>query len=61
MNGEKAIRLDRMRYTKNTLSSGLALLAIVFDVLFFISIYVSDHSLICAEHESGIKVFFFFP
>ena len=42
MNEEKNIRLDRMRYTKNTLSSGLALLAILFDVFFFISIYETD-------------------
>lgn len=33
------IQRDRMRYTKNTLSSRLALLGIVFNVLFFISIY----------------------
>ena len=31
-----------MRYTKDSLSSGLVLLAIVFDVLYFISIYSSD-------------------
>ena len=42
MNEEKTIRLDRMRYTKNTLASGLALLAILFDVFFFISIYESN-------------------
>ena len=42
MNDERTIRLDRMRYTKNTLSSGLALLAILFDVFFFISIYESN-------------------
>ena len=39
---QKQIRLDRMRYTKNTRSSRLALLAIVFDVLYFVSIYSSD-------------------
>ncbi|MBQ7867865.1 MAG: hypothetical protein IJ354_06930 [Clostridia bacterium] len=39
---QKLIRLDRMRYTKNVLSSRLALLAIVFDVLYFVSIYSSD-------------------
>jgi hypothetical protein len=39
---EKTIRLDRMRYTKNTAASSLALLAIVFDVVFFISIYESN-------------------
>jgi len=42
MNDEKIIRLDRMRYTKNTLASGLALLSILFDVLYFISIYESN-------------------
>ena len=42
MNEEKSIRLDRMRYTKNTLSSGLALLAILFDVFYFVSIYETN-------------------
>lgn len=42
MNEEKTIQLDRMRYTKNTFSSGFALLAILFDVCFFISVYGSD-------------------
>ena len=42
MNDEKSIRLDRMRFTKNTLASGLALLAILFDVFYFISIYESN-------------------
>ncbi len=39
---EATTRLDRMRYTKNTTSSRLALLAIVCNVLFFISLYKSD-------------------
>ena len=42
MNDALVTRIDRMRYTKNTASSRLALLAIVFDILFFISIYKSD-------------------
>ncbi len=42
MNEEKLIKLDRLRYTKNSASSRLALLAIVFNVLFFVSIYQSD-------------------
>ena len=42
MNEDQNIRLDRMRYTKKTLASGLALLAILFDVFFFISIYESN-------------------
>ena len=36
------IKRDRMRYTKDTFSSGLVLLSIVFDVLYFVSIYQSD-------------------
>ena len=42
MTDDRSTQLDRMRYTKNTASSRFALLAIVFDVLFFISIYKSD-------------------
>ena len=36
------IKRDRMRYTKDGFSSGLVLLAIVFNVLYFVSIYQSD-------------------
>ena len=42
MDEQKRISLDRMRYTKNTLSSSLALCAIAFNVLYFVSIYESD-------------------
>ena len=42
MSEDRYTVLDRMRFTKNTTSSRLAILAIVFDVLFFISIYKSD-------------------
>ena len=42
MNEEKNIRLDRMRYTKTTLASTLAVVAILFDVFYFISIYESN-------------------
>lgn len=42
MNEEQLIRRDRMRFTKNTLSSGLALLAILLNVFYFVSIYKSD-------------------
>lgn len=39
---EKSIALDRMRYVKNTASSRLCYLAILMDVLYFVSIYKSD-------------------
>ncbi len=42
MTEDRFTKIDRMRYTKNSLSANLALLAIVFDVLFFVSIYQSD-------------------
>ena len=39
---DQIIKKDRMRYTKDTLSSRLVLLAIVLDALYFVSIYRSD-------------------
>ena len=39
MTVDRSVERDRMRFTKNTTSSRLALLAILFDVLFFIAVY----------------------
>lgn len=39
---DKQIKKDRLRYTKNTTSSTLALIAIVLNVLYFVSVYRSD-------------------
>lgn len=39
---KQEIKKDRLRYTKNKTSANLTYLAIVFDVLYFISIYSSD-------------------
>lgn len=36
------IKKDRLRFTKNKLSANLALLAIVFNAFYFVSIYKSD-------------------
>ena len=36
------IKKDRLRYTNNKLSANLAYLGILFDVLYFVSIYSSD-------------------
>lgn len=38
----ESIKKDRLRYTKDSFSSSLVLLAIVFDCLYFVSIYQSD-------------------
>ncbi len=42
MNNEAFIKRDRLRFTKNKLSSNLTLLAIVLNALYFVSIYKSD-------------------
>ena len=42
MNEEEYIRKDRMRFTKNSLASTFVIIAIVFDVLYFLNIYKSD-------------------
>ena len=42
MTDDREIKLDRMRYVKNTESSRLCYLAILLDVLYFVSIYKSD-------------------
>ncbi len=39
---EQIVQDDRMRFTKDSLSSGLILIAIVFDALYFVNIYQSD-------------------
>lgn len=39
LNNEKQMRLDRMRYTKNSASSNMALLAIVANVVYFVIMY----------------------
>ena len=41
---ERAIQRDRMRFIKNSRASGLALLGILFNVFYFVSIYKSDVS-----------------
>lgn len=42
MNEEEYTRKDRMRFTKNSLAATLAIISIVFDVLYFLNIYSSD-------------------
>lgn len=39
---DRELKLDRMRYVKNTASSRLCYLAILLNVLYFISLYKSD-------------------
>ncbi len=39
-------KLDRMRYTKDKRSANMVLLAIVFNVLYFVSVYQQDHPVV---------------
>ncbi len=52
------IKRDRMRYTKDSLSSGLVLLAIVFNVLYFVSIYQSDVGDYYYTYEIGLSIIY---
>lgn len=58
MNDETLIRRDRMRFTKNSLSANLALLAILFDVLFFVGIYQRDVGDYYHTYMIGISVIY---
>lgn len=42
MTQDNSVKKDRMRYTKDTLSANLLLVAIVADVLYFVNLYQSD-------------------
>ncbi len=39
---DRLIKRDRMRYVKNSLASNLAIVGILFDVFYFVSLYRSD-------------------
>ncbi len=56
MNEESMIRRDRMRFTKNSLSANLAILAIVLDVFYFVSIYQSDRGTYYYSYIIGISI-----
>lgn len=43
-NEDRQIQRDRMRFTKNKASANLAILAILFNVFYFVSVYKTDVS-----------------
>ncbi len=51
----KLTKLDRMRYTKDKRSSMMVILAIVLNVLYFVSIYQVDH----ATHKAEPTFFYY--
>lgn len=57
-NNTALIKKDRLRFTKNKLSSGLALLAIVFNALYFVDIYRTDVGSYYYNWMIGISVLY---
>lgn len=53
---ERWIQRDRMRFIKNSLSANLAILAIVFNVFYFVSIYRSNVGTFYYNYLIGISV-----
>ena len=58
MTEDRLIRTDRMRFTKNSLSSNLAIAAIIFDVFYFLKIYQSDVGTFYYNYVIGISVIY---
>lgn len=52
------IKKDRMRFKTNSLSSNLALLAVVINVLYFVCIYKSDVSTYYYTYTIGVSVIY---
>ena len=57
-NEDRQIKRDRFRYTKNSLSSGLALIAILFNVFYFVSIYKSDAGNYYYKYMIGVSILY---
>ena len=52
------IKKDRMRFTKNTLASSLCYLAILFNVLYFVSIYSTNIGSYYYNMDIGMSVIY---
>lgn len=53
---ERTIQRDRMRFIKNSLSANLAILGILFNVFYFVSIYKSDVGTYYYSYIIGISI-----
>ncbi len=58
MNEDRLIRRDRMRFIKNSICSNLTILAILFDVLYFVNIYQSDKGTYYYVYLIGISIIY---
>ena len=55
---ERSVQTDRMRFTQDTLSANLVLVAIVMDALYFVSIYQSNVSTWYYNWVMGASIIF---
>lgn len=55
---DSVVKLDRMRYTKDTLSANLILVAIVLDCLYFVKLYQLDVSTYYYTWWTGASVIY---
>ena len=53
---DRTIQRDRMRFIKNSLAANLAILGILFDVFYFVSIYKSDVGSYYYNYIIGISI-----
>ena len=53
---DRTIQRDRMRFIKNSLSSNLAYLGILFDVFYFVNLYQSDVGTYYYNYLIGISI-----
>lgn len=56
MTEDRMIQRDRMRFIKNSLSSNLAILGILFNVFYFVSIYQSDVDIYYYNIQIGASI-----
>lgn len=56
LNNDALVKKDRLRFTKNKLSANLTLLAIVFNALYFVSIYKTNIGQYYYNYMMGISV-----
>ena len=56
MNEERTLKRDRMRFIKNSLSSTLAILGILFNAFYFVSLYQSDVGTYYYNYLIGISI-----
>lgn len=58
LNNESVVKKDRLRFTKNKFSANMTLLSIVFNAMYFVSIYKSNVGSYYYSYMMGISVIY---